>query len=259
VDETPPLCCDRPRDAERCGLCPKRSTAINSSGSQSQSTAYVSGVRSSANTRSSSQSASVGNRSSINITTYAGVDGSGNNAAAGGAGAGGTGSGGTSGSGATGATDPSYNVNYGGGHTVRNVPEVIPPNVVGGNPCSVGASAGMSVAGFGIAGGATWADKQCERRQQAALLYNIGKQKAATELLCQDENIRAALRVSGEPCAADMAPGAAAASAPVAQATPVLAAAKIEPAPAAKPIRPEWCYTAGPAELRHHQECDVRS
>ena len=165
---------------------------------------------------------------------------------------------GSSGNGSTGtgATDPSsyQYIGYGGGYTVRNTPEVIPPNVVGGNPCAIGASAGLSMAGFGIAGGATWADRQCERRQQAALLFNIGKPKAATELLCQDDNIRAALRVAGEPCVADTPPVAAAAAAPVAA-----PASLVPPAAPAKLIRPEWCYTAGPAELRHHAECQVGS
>ncbi len=73
--------------------------------------------------------------------------------------------------------DPAYSINYSGGYSVRNVPEVIAPNMVGGNPCAIGASGGLAFSGFGISGGATWADKQCERRQQAALLYNIGKQR----------------------------------------------------------------------------------
>jgi hypothetical protein len=171
---------------------------------------------------------------------------------------------GSSGNGSTSATDPSsyQYIGYGGGYTIHNTPEVIPPNVVGGNPCAIGASGGLSMAGFGIAAGATWADKQCERRQQAALLFNIGKAKAATELLCQDDNVRAALRTAGEPCVADqvavVAPASVATAAPLPlphAVVPVAATA----VPAAKPLRPEWCYTAGPAELRHHAECDVRS
>jgi hypothetical protein len=211
----------------------------DNSTSNSHSTATASNR--SASTSRSAAIGNVGNSSNININTYAGVDSSG--------------SGSGSSSATTAATDPSYGISYSGGYTVRNVPEVIPPNVVGGNPCSVGASGGMSVAGFGIAGGATWADKQCERRQQAALLFNIGKQRAATELLCQDANVRAALRVAGEPCAADAAPVAVAAPAPVAQAAPAV----IEPPAPATPTRPEWCWTTGPAELRHHAECNVKS
>jgi hypothetical protein len=233
----------------------------------------------SANTRSASSASATGNRSNFNgsfsgrqnqalsvgntrnSTTINYAIGSGSS------GASGDGSGTNGGSGSGGATpqtasgDPAYSVTYGGGYTIHNVPEVIPPNVVGGNPCAIGASGGLAVSGFGIAGGATWADKQCERRQQAALLYNFGKQKAATELMCQDDSVRAALRIAGEPCVADqMQPPAAhaAAAMPVAI-TPVAAPAAPVAAPvAAKKARPEWCYTASPAELRRHGECDVK-
>jgi hypothetical protein len=204
-----------------------------------------SAARATANTMSAAKSAAVGNVGNTSTTTV-NVSGAGSSS---------TGSSTTDPSGYTGQY-----IGYGGGYTVRNTPEVIPPNVVGGNPCSVGASGGMSVAGFGIAGGATWADKQCERRQQAALLFNIGKPKAATELMCQDDNVRAALRIAGEPCAADAPRVAAAEATPAAAVSPATApVAVVTLAPAAKPIRPEWCYTTGPAELRHHAECQVGS
>jgi hypothetical protein len=149
------------------------------------------------------------------------------------------------------------------------VPEVVAPNIVGGNPCAIGASGGIAVSGFGITGGATWADKQCERRQQAALLYNIGKQRAAVELMCQDDNVRVALRVSGEPCTADQqvaqqpptiaaipaAPVIATAAAPVAASVAPVAPTHVE----TQASRPEWCYTASVAEMRRHAECDIRS
>jgi hypothetical protein len=204
-----------------------------------------SAARATANTMSAAKSAAVGNVGNSSTTTV-NVSGAGSSN---------TGSSTTDPSGYTGQY-----IGYGGGYTVRNTPEVIPPNVVGGNPCSVGASGGMSVAGFGIAGGATWADKQCERRQQAALLFNIGKPKAATELMCQDDNVRAALRIAGEPCAADAPRVAAAEATPAPAVSPATASvAVVTLAPAAKPIRPEWCYTTGPAELRHHAECQVGS
>ena len=115
---------------------------------------------------------------------------------------------------ATGRTE--QYIGYGGSYTVRNTPEVIPPGIVGGNACAVGASGGLSMAGFGIAGGATWADKACERRQQAALLFNMGEQKIAVELMCQDDNVRSAMRLGGKPCSTDVA----AAQAPAAAASP---------------------------------------
>jgi hypothetical protein len=159
-----------------------------------------------------------------------------------------TGSAGTAGTGT--GSDPTVNMNYSGGYTVRNTPEVIPPAVMGGNPCAVGASGGMSLPGFGLAMGATWADRSCERRQQAALLFNMGEQKVALELMCQDDHIRSAMRIAARPCAADTPPPA-----PVAQVAAPAAIPVTAPAPAkaviiasAMPIapKPEWCARAKP-------------
>src|SRR4029077_14611379 len=101
-----------------------------------------SGAKATSNNRTASRSAAGGNTTNVNVG-YSGGEGSG----------GSTGSGGTSGGG----------VNYGGSYTVPITPEVIAPSVVGGNPCSVGASGGVSMPGFGISLGGTWADKACER------------------------------------------------------------------------------------------------
>jgi hypothetical protein len=201
-----------------------------------------SGANAVSSTRSASRSAAVGNTTNVTVQGYAGVDNSGN----------GTGS----------ATDPSGSgqsdqyIGYGGGYTVRNTPEVIPPSIVGGNACAVGASAGLSVAGFGIAGGATWADRACERRQQAALLFNMGEQKVALELMCQDDNVRTAMKVGGKPCSSDTA--AAQAPASVAQVATVQIAAATT-APAAP--RPEWCARARPtteaSKVYVAQECGM--
>jgi hypothetical protein len=203
-----------------------------------------------ANSRSNSRSAAVGNTSStnVNVSNYAGVDPS------------------------SSATDPSSSgkseqyIGYGGGYTVRNVPEVVPPSVVGGNPCAIGASGGPAVAGFGISAGGTWADKACERRQQAALLFNMGEQRVALELMCQDDSVRSAMRIGGKPCSADVAttlPPAPVAQAPVAApvAQPAAAAPALPVAAAAPPMptRPEWCLTASPAEQRAHAACSLKS
>jgi hypothetical protein len=185
-----------------------------------------SAANASAGARSASRSAAVGNSSSTTISISSGT--------------------GTS----AGASDPSGTtaseqyIGYGGGYTLRNTPEVQPPNVLGGNPCAVGASAGLSMAGFGIAGGATWADRACERRQQATLLFNMGEPKTALELMCQDDNVRSAMRVSGKPCAADIAAAQVPAAVPVAQ----VAAIAVAPGAAQDPAvaRPDWCAKAAP-------------
>jgi hypothetical protein len=145
------------------------------------------------------------------------------------------------------ASDPSGSanggstLNYSGTYSVKNTPELIPPSIVGGNPCSIGVSGGVSLPGFGIAGGATWADSGCERRQQAALLFNMGKTNAAVQLMCQDDNVRTALKIAGEPCVLDLAKSAST-TAPAAFAAPLLLTAT----PAAPATRPDWCAKARP-------------
>jgi len=233
-----------------------RSTAINSSASQSSSVASprvnvignpigngasssTSGARATASTRSSSGSAAIGNTTNIAVG-YTGTSGGDPTTA-------------------TGTTKAEQYIGYGGSYTVRNTPEVIPPNIVGGNACAVGASAGVSVAGVGLAGGATWADRACERRQQAALLYNMGEQKVALELMCQDESVRTAMRVGGKPCSADTA--AASPTAAVAQVAAVTAASAPVVTAAAPPAapKPAWCSKAAPtteaSKAYVEQEC----
>ncbi len=214
-----------------------------------------SGAKATSNTRSASRAAAVGNTTNVSVSGYAGVDGSGNSSS--------TRSGGTGTSGGTGSTgDPSTgttgggSLNYGGSYTIRNTPEVIPPSVVGGNPCAVGASGGLSLPGFGVALGGTWADKACERRQQAALMFNMGEAKVAYELMCQDEHVHQAMVSSGKPCTADTAPIAQAQTSTIQPpAAPVTNVAAIAPT---KPPRPEWCWTASKAELRGRAECDIK-
>ena len=156
-------------------------------------------------------------------------------------------------------TTSNLNTNYSGSYTVRNTPEVIAPNVSGGNPCAVGASGGVALPGFGITAGGTWADKACERRQQAALLFNMGEPMVARELMCQDEQVRKAMLSGGKPCVADTMISQSAAPATVArQAAPMVPAAsptKVASADLARaaaaglPVTPtpEWCRRAAPS------------
>lgn len=164
-------------------------------------------------------------------------------------------------SGSNGSGDPT--INYSGGYTVHNVPEVIAPNIVGGNPCAVGVSGGVAVAGFGLTGGGTWADRACERRQEAALLYNIGQHEASIALLCQDDHVREAMTAVGQACGTRVALRSLP-SLPAAQATfvrPMAAAPSAVPVSAvaapAMPPRPDWCDTvSGPVErARYRAQC----
>lgn len=232
---------------------PKQSIAGTTIGNGASSS--VSGSKSSSNTRSQSSSSPTLNAyTSVNIyQSSRGTRGGGSGSAGDpsssslipgsgnipGSSSGSPGTTGTSGNG-----DPT--INYTGGYTVRNTPDIQAPSIVGGNPCSVGVSGGVSFPGVGIAGGATWADPGCERRQPAALLYNIGKQKAAVELMCQDSHVRVALRTAGEPCSEDQR----VASAPVVAPTPVVARpAPPAPAPMVRAAKPDWCGTVSAGDL----------
>jgi type II secretory pathway pseudopilin PulG len=121
------------------------------------------------------------------------------------------------------------------------VSSAIAPSFGSFNPC-VGQSASMAAQApvFGLSVGGQTMDHEC----QMLRLGTMGDVVAARYYLClQDRDIRMAYKQAGMPCPADMPPPA-----------PVVAAAV--PPPPTAPARPEWCYTASPAELRRHRtEC----
>src|ERR1035437_2083096 len=117
--------------------------------------------------------------------------------------------------------------------TIHNTPDTLVPSISGGNPCTVGAALGGSVAGFGIAGGTSWADAGCERRQNAALLFNIGHHEAALALLCATTDVANGLHAAGERCPQD---------------NPAAVEVVVLPEPPAPPThrRPDRCDTRSP-------------
>lgn len=154
-----------------------------------------------------------------------------------------------------------------GTQTLRNTPEIVAPNISGGNPCLVGISGGGAGPGIGITFGVGYSDRGCERRNEAALLSNIGERDVAVELMCDDGNVRAAMARTGHPCAADRATAQPVASsvdpavirreqAAGVQPIPPVAQLATVASPPAKPPRPDWCYTASKQELRSHPQCD---
>jgi hypothetical protein len=110
--------------------------------------------------------------------------------------------------------------------TVRSAPQVYAPPVSGGNPCTLAVSAGVSVIGWGAAGGGTFVDEDCARRQKIAMIHNSGQAGIAFELMCNDrETYNAAKSAGGKQCAfrPDFEPKGAAAPAPQVYApTPVV-------------------------------------
>jgi len=117
------------------------------------------------------------------------------------------GTGGASGSSSVSVTTGAQTTTYPANQTITSVPFVYVPAVNTGNSCALGVSAGASWLGAGFAVGTAWESMQCERRQVAALLWNMGtpeSRAAAKEVLCNTPEIRDAYRTIGQPCAKDM-------------------------------------------------------
>lgn len=184
-----------------------------------------------------------------------------------------------SGSTAVVSSSPTSSINQtyqsGGTSTIHNTPDVAGPPIYGGtNPCAVGASGGVSVAGLGLAGGGMWNSPGCERRNAAVILFQANLPDVAVALLCQDDGIRTAFKEAGKPCPADRVQVSAVTEpAPVAQAsyTPPPAPAPVAAAPAPAPVqvasapeasdsglpraRQDWCSkTAAPKHGDHSSD-----
>lgn len=144
---------------------------------------------------------------------------------------------------------------------ITSAPSMTAPNVFSSNPCVISASAAGSGMGFGFAIGAGIEDRDCTRRAHAALLAQMGLPRAAAEVLCNNAEVRAAMAVSGVPCAADRAQGTIMPNPPqppganftgtatpvAATSQPVVASTPTGPVPASR-ARPDWCLTANAAE-----------
>jgi hypothetical protein len=118
------------------------------------------------------------------------------------------GQGGASGSSSVSVTTGSQTTTYPANQSITSVPAIYVPSLGTGNICAVGVSAGASWLGAGFAVGTAWESMQCERRQAAALLWNMGTPESratAKEVLCNSPEIRQAYQTAGHPCARDMA------------------------------------------------------
>lgn len=102
--------------------------------------------------------------------------------------------------------EASKGVNYSGSYTIKNTPEAsAPPLTAGMNTCMGSSSAGGSGPGFGISVGSTWEDEGCTRRNYAGMMHEMGYEDAARNMLCQDDNVRAAFALTPNPCPAEVA------------------------------------------------------
>ena len=66
--------------------------------------------------------------------------------------------------------------------------------------CAVGVSGAAQTQILGIAIGATFVDKNCERLKLSKSLYDMGMKVAAVATLCGDERVFEAMMTAGTPC-----------------------------------------------------------
>ena len=76
------------------------------------------------------------------------------------------------------------------------------PSVVVNNSdvCVSGVSGAVQTSVFGVSGGTTVRDKNCERLKLARSLYGMGLKVAGVSLLCQDVRVFDAMMAAGTPC-----------------------------------------------------------
>lgn len=74
------------------------------------------------------------------------------------------------------------------------------PLAASNGSCMGSTSGGVQGASFGVSVGSTWSDVDCNRRYNAMMLSNLGKDPAAIALMCQDPAVEVAMRTAGMPC-----------------------------------------------------------
>ena len=98
----------------------------------------------------------------------------------------------------------SNTVSTSSGNTVVDKPPstASSPSVVVNNSdvCVTGVSGAMQTSLFGVSGGTTIRDKNCERLKLARSLYGMGLKVAGVSLLCQDKRVFDAMWSAGTPC-----------------------------------------------------------
>jgi cell wall-associated NlpC family hydrolase len=79
---------------------------------------------------------------------------------------------------------------------------VAPAMISGGNAdlCSTGSSGSVQTQVFGVSGGGTIRDMNCERLKLSKTLYDMGMKVAAVATMCQDRRVFDAMIAAGTPC-----------------------------------------------------------
>lgn len=70
----------------------------------------------------------------------------------------------------------------------------------GEDTCMGSSSVGAQAVTFGLSFGTTWQDDNCRRLKNSRQLVALGFHRAATALMCVDEDVRAAMIAAGTPC-----------------------------------------------------------
>lgn len=78
-----------------------------------------------------------------------------------------------------------------------------PALAIGAEVCAQSQSIGGQTPAFGLSIGVTHDNESCERRKNAAVIFAMGYTDAARELMCQSEEVRAAMIAGGTPCGSD--------------------------------------------------------
>jgi hypothetical protein len=79
---------------------------------------------------------------------------------------------------------------------------VAPTMMSGGNAdlCSTGTSGSVQTQIFGVSGGGTTRDMNCERLKLSKTLFDMGMKVAAVATMCQDRRVFDAMLAAGTPC-----------------------------------------------------------
>ena len=84
----------------------------------------------------------------------------------------------------------------------KTPPTASSPSIVVNNSdiCQTGNSAALQTGVFGVSGGSTVRDENCERIKLARSVYGMGLKVAGISILCQDHRVWNALWMAGTPC-----------------------------------------------------------
>ena len=66
--------------------------------------------------------------------------------------------------------------------------------------CTVGIGGAVQTQLFGLSGGGSVRDENCERIKLSKTLYDMGMKVASVSLMCQDQRVWDAMRMAGTPC-----------------------------------------------------------